>query len=278
MGVYFFVGVVPPLDAGDFRGENGPMKLPFGNNEARVYKTTEAMGAAAAAETAGLIVDAVERRGRARLIVATGNSQEAFICSLMSRDDLPWEKVEAFHMDEYVGIGDDHPASFRRWIREKVAGARSLAAVRYLEGDAGDLSSEIRRYTALLQEGPIDAAFVGFGENGHIAFNDPHVADFQDPEMIKIVELDEACRNQQVGEGHFPSLNAVPRTAVTLTCPALFRARHWICCVPERRKAEAVRRAFQDPVSEACPATLARTHPSAQLFLDRDSAALLGGD
>ena len=137
------------------------------------------------------------------------------------------------------------------------------------------MDSEIKRYSDLLAAAPIDLAFVGFGENGHIAFNDPPVADFNDPLLVKRVVLDDACRRQQAGEGHFPDLVSVPREAVTITCPGLFRAQAWICCVPERRKATAVRNALEGPVSESCPASLARTHPNAHVYLDTESASLL---
>jgi glucosamine-6-phosphate deaminase len=141
-----------------------------------------------------------------------------------------------------------------------------------IEGDAPSATAEIARYTALLSAGPLDLAFVGFGENGHIAFNDPPVADFDDPAMLKVVTLDEACRLQQVGEGHFSHLDAVPRNAITVTCSGLFRADAWICCVPEARKSRAVRDALEGPISTTCPASLVRRHPHASVFLDPDSA------
>jgi len=249
--------------------------LLIGPHEARVYPTTQAMGAAAAKKAAEIINAAIRERGQARVIVATGNSQDDFIDSLMKDDTVDWGKVEAFHMDEYLGLPDTHPASFRKWLKTRVVAVKSPARFHLIEGDAEDIEAEIHRYTELLNAAPIDVAFIGFGENGHIAFNDPPVADFEDPATLKVVTLDEDCRRQQVGEGHFPDLDSVPKKAVTITCPGLFRAKNWVCCVPERRKAEAVKRAFHDPVSTACPATLTRTHPSVFLYLDRDSASLL---
>ncbi len=233
------------------------------------------MAAAAADTAARLIRDAVEKSGTARVIAATGNSQVAFIESLVQQPSVPWEQVGLFHMDEYAGMAANHPASFRLWIRTRIAEKVPVSQVHYLGADSDDLRAEMDRYSALLLARPIDVAFVGFGENGHIAFNDPPVADFNDPEVIKIVELDEACRQQQTGEGHFPTLQDVPLRALTLTCPALLRAAAWVSCVPELRKAKAVRDALEGPISTHCPASIVRTHPNANVFLDSESASLL---
>jgi glucosamine-6-phosphate deaminase len=241
----------------------------------RLHRSRAASGVAAAAVAARVIRDAIASRGTARIMVATGNSQLAMIDALMADESLAWDRVEAFHMDEYVGLPATHSASFRLWLNTRVAARRPLRAMHLIEGDAPSAAEEIARYTALLSAGPLDLAFVGFGENGHIAFNDPPVADFSDPAMLKVVTLDEACRRQQVGEGHFPHLDAVPRNAITVTCSGLFRAAAWICCVPEARKARAVRDALEGPISTACPASLVRRHPHATVFLDPDSASLL---
>ncbi|MBM3872805.1 MAG: glucosamine-6-phosphate deaminase [Verrucomicrobia bacterium] len=246
-----------------------------GTARVRRHATRTASGSAAAATAAALIRAALAARGSARIMVATGNSQLALIDALMADDYIAWDRVEAFHMDEYVGLPATHSASFRLWLNTRVAGRRPLRAMHLIAGDAPSPAAEIARYTALLSAGPIDVAFVGFGENGHIAFNDPPVADFNDPAMLKVVTLDEACRRQQVGEGHFPHLDAVPREAITVTCTGLFRAAAWVCCVPEARKAQAVRDALEGPISTACPASLVRRHPQATVFLDPDSAALL---
>ena len=191
------------------------------------------------------------------------------------REDVDWKSVELFHMDEYAGMKADHPASFRHWIKQRLSDKIHPGKAHYLEADAADLEREIQRYSGLLADAPIDLAFVGFGENGHIAFNDPPVADFNDPALVKVVTLDEACRRQQAGEGHFANIDAVPKQAATVTCPGLFRARAWVCSVPERRKAEAVKNALEGPISEACPASLVRRHPNAYVYLDADSASLL---
>lgn len=253
-----------------------PIKtFPFGKQTARVFNTIEEMGEAAAQAAAAVILDVLSQKDTARIMIGTGNSQEATINALVHRTDLDWSRIEVFHMDEYIGISADHPASFRKWLRTRVADVAKPAAMHYIEGDAPDIDKEIRRYTELLLADELDMTFVGFGENGHIAFNDPHVADFQDPATLKRVDLDEACRLQQVGEGHFPDLGSVPTHALTVTCSGLFRANNWIVVVPEKRKAQAVHDALTGPVSTDCPGSLARTHPAARLFLDREAASLL---
>jgi glucosamine-6-phosphate deaminase len=208
-------------------------------------------------------------------MVATGNSQFDFMTALVEIDRIEWPRVEIFHMDEYVGLPEQHPASFRLWIKRRLEDRVSLGAANYICGDAQDIAAEIARYSALLAAAPIDCAFVGFGENGHIAFNDPPSADFRDPVALKVVELDPTCRQQQVGEGHFPEVGSVPRTAITVTCSCLFAADAWVCCVPEARKARAVRDALLGPISPSCPASLVRLHSSTWVFLDEESASLL---
>lgn len=245
-----------------------------GSANVAVYSSTEELGRAAALRAAELVRDAITRRGYARMIAATGNSQIPLANELI-KQPVEWSAVELFHMDEYIGLDANHRSSFRYWIRTRLADKIHPRATHYLEGNATDLASEIRRYTDLLLVDSIDLAFVGFGENGHIAFNDPPVADFRDPATVKRIVLDEACRRQQAGEGHFPSEAAVPREAVTITCTGLFRAQSWICCVPDRRKAEAVRNALEGPISEVCPASLVRRHSRAFVYLDTESASLL---
>ena len=248
--------------------------FPAGNAWVEVHRSAENAGTAAAAQAARILRDAIAKQGKARVIAATGNSQLPLVEALVN-EDVDWQAVEIFHMDEYAGMKPDHPSSFRYWIRTRLEETVHPRVTHYLNGDAADLPAEIVRYTELLQQAPIDVAFVGFGENGHIAFNDPAVADFKDPAMVKIVTLDEACRRQQADEGHFGDLAAVPKEAVTITCSGLFRAKAWVCCVPEGRKAEAVRGALEGVISEACPASLVRRHPSACVYLDSDSAARL---
>jgi glucosamine-6-phosphate deaminase len=245
-----------------------------GNARVAQYDSAVAAGVAAAARAARLIQTAIAEHGRARVIAATGNSQIP-VADALVKEDINWQAVELFHMDEYAGMKANHPSSFRYWIRTRLAEKVHPRVTHYLEGDAIDLAAEMNRYSKLLLDAPIDVAFVGFGENGHIAFNDPPVADFNDPATVKLITLDEPCRRQQAGEGHFQNVESVPSKAATITCPGLFRASAWVCCVPEGRKAEAVRNALEGPISETCPASLVQRHPNASVFLDGNSASRL---
>lgn len=237
---------------------------------------TGGLAAAAAAEAAAAALRfSLRRRGHARIMVGTGNSQLGMIRALAQLPGIEWAKVDAFHLDEYVGIAASHPSSFRYWIRHRFEEKVRPRSVQYIEGDAADLDAMLRDYARQLLAAPIDLAFVGIGENGHIAFNDPHVADFDDVQVVKRVVLDEACRGQQVGEGHFPALDLVPREAITVTCSGLFRAAQWICCVPDRRKAKAIKGSLEGPLSPACPGSLVCAHPAAAVYLDLESASLL---
>ena len=193
---------------------------------------------------------------KSRIMVGTGNSQLEMIRILSRQPNINWSKVDAFHLDEYVGISANHPSSFRYWLRHNFANQVHPRSIAYIEGDSSDLDGMVHDYGRRLLAEPVDLAFVGIGENGHIAFNDPHVADFNDPVPVKRVALDEACRRQQVGEGHFPDLPSVPKEAISVTCTALFRAAKWICCVPDRRKATAVKRSLEGVISPLCPGTL----------------------
>jgi glucosamine-6-phosphate deaminase len=245
-----------------------------GSAKVEIHSASTTAGAAAAEQAGWLIKNAISRNGQARVIGATGNSQIPLVEALV-KQDIDWKAVVLFHMDEYVGIKPDHPSSFRYWIRTRLEDKVHPRVTHYLRGDVPDLDAEIARYTQLLNEAPIDLAFVGFGENGHIAFNDPPVADFNDPATVKIVTLDDACRRQQAGEGHFNDVASVPLRALTVTCTGLFRADAWVCNVPDLRKAEAVRNALEGPISEDCPASLVRSHSHSYVFLDPPSASLL---
>jgi glucosamine-6-phosphate deaminase len=241
----------------------------------RVFDDDRELGAAAAADAAATIADAVAARGVAHVMLATGNSQFAFLDALVARDDVDWSAVIAFHMDEYVGLPPSHPASFQRYMRERVAARAPVREFHYLQGDAPDAGAEAERYAALLRAHPLDLCCLGIGENGHLAFNDPPVADFDDPLDVKLVELDDACRRQQVGEGHFATVADVPAQAITVTVPALLRARRVQAVVPEQRKAVPVRAALHGRITTACPASALRHHADATLYLDRESASLL---
>jgi glucosamine-6-phosphate deaminase len=240
-----------------------------------IYQSKQDTSEAAAVEASSILRSALAERQSARIIVASGNSQDDLIRVLVQAPGLDWSRVEVFHMDEYVGMPMEHPASFRRWIKTHLVDIVHPGKVHYLQGDAPDSVQECERYAALLHSAPIDICFLGFGENGHIAFNDPAVANFQDPLAVKRVTLDERCRRQQVGEGHFPTLDSVPKEALSLTCPELLRAECLICTVPDQRKAEAVKNALAGPITEACPGSFVRTHSAAAIYLDADSASLL---
>lgn len=252
-----------------------PLERRVDDLRVRVHRDTGALAHMAAEEAAACLRDAVRARGVAHAMFATGNSQVQFVDALVrSPADVPWPDVVVFHMDEYVGVGPAHPAGFQRWIRERIADRAHPGRVHYLDGQA-DPGEECRRYAELLRSHPLDLCCLGIGENGHLAFNDPPVADFDDPVDVKMVALDMDCRLQQVHEGHFPAVDAVPTHAVTVTIPALLRAGVVLAIVPEARKAEPVRAALTGPVSTACPASVLRRQANVTLHLDPDSARLL---
>jgi glucosamine-6-phosphate deaminase len=241
----------------------------------RVYRTPDDLAGDAALMAQRYLQETLARQGSAAAILATGNSQLQFLDALVALGGVDWSRVTLFHMDEYLGLDANHRASFRRYMRERVESRVKPRRFHYLEGDAMLPLKECERYTMLLAAQPIDLCCLGIGENGHLAFNDPPVADFNDPHPVKLVKLDEACRRQQVGEGHFPNLEAVPQYAFTLTLPTLCAARRMLCIVPERRKAAAVREALRGPMRPACPASFLRRQGHCTLFLDANSASLV---
>jgi glucosamine-6-phosphate deaminase len=241
------------------------------NLKVKIFGKKEEMGMDAASFVAGKLNRAIEERGIANIILGTGTSQYPLHEVLLSMT-LDWTKITLFHLDEYIGISDQHPASFRKFLKDRVADKVQPKNVHYLRGDADDIDNEIKRYSKLLNDNPIDVACIGIGENGHIAFNDPAVADFSDQESLKVVELDEACRNQQVGEGWFPNIQNVPEKALTLTIPAIMNCRVICCTVPDERKSEAVYHALVNGISTSCPASILRKHSDAVLFLDSFAA------
>ena len=197
------------------------------------------------------------------------------IASLAKQPDIEWQRVEVFHVDEYVGIPISHPQSFAGWVKRNLVSVVNPGKVDYIAGDATNVEVECQRYADALTREPIDVSFLGIGENGHIGFNDPHAADFSDPKVVKLVTLDERCREQQVREGHWREFSDVPAVGFAVTCPALINASHIICCVPGTHKAEAVRNTLEGPIAPSCPASCLRTHPDAELYLDINSASLL---
>ncbi len=243
-----------------------------------VHDDRGAMGRAAAEFVAGTIAARQAGAGRANVIFAAAPSQDEFLETLAEPGRVDWSRVVAFHMDEYLGLGADHPASFRKYLREHLFDRVGLAGdrLRLIPGeDARRPLATCLAYEALLNASPTDVVCAGIGENGHLAFNDPPVADFLDPVKIKPVRLDHVCRVQQVNDGCFASIDDVPMHAYTLTVPALLSAPVVSLCVPGPRKAEAVRAALRGPIAESCPASALRRHPGAVLFLDRASAALV---
>jgi glucosamine-6-phosphate deaminase len=239
-----------------------------------VHDSNDALGAAAADDLAAILGAHVAEQGEAAVILATGNSQLSFIKALRGKEGIPWDRISVFHLDEYLGLSDQHPASFRYYIRRQLTDVVRPRAFYALEGDAPDIEREMERYAALLKEKAPVACVIGIGENGHLAFNDPP-ANFADPNPLRIIELAPASRRQQVGEGHFPTYDDVPRQAVTLTIPVLLGVPHVLCVVPEGRKAEAVRKTLQDPIGPDCPASIMRTMAHVKVYLDPASALLL---
>jgi glucosamine-6-phosphate deaminase len=247
----------------------------YGSLRTSIYTTNAAMGQAAAGEGRDVIAAAIRAKGQANIILATGNSQLTFLHTLRTLPGIDWQAVNVFHMDEYVGIDPKHPASFPLFLRQHILDIVKPGAFYPVPGQATDVAAACREYEALLRAHPADLCAMGIGENGHIAFNDPPFADFDDPVWVKVVELDERSRRQQVGEGHFKSLAEVPTHAITLTIPALLSANRILCIVPEARKAEAVEHSLLGPITEDCPASILRQASHAHLLLDAESAERL---
>ena len=246
--------------------------------ETGVYADREAMGWAAASHVSDILQRLLQEKDEVRIVVGSAPSQDEFFASLTSprlEAQIDWSRVVVFHMDEYIGLAADHPQSFRKYQQEHFISQVPVKAFHAICGEAGDPQAECDRLEQLLAEAPVDLACCGIGENGHLAFNDPPVADFKDPRLVRIVEMDAVCRQQQVNDGCFPSLDAVPTHAITLTLPVFIHATHLSCVVPARTKAQAVAATLLGPVGTACPATLMRNHPRARLFLEPNSAALL---
>jgi len=240
----------------------------------RVYATRAEMGREAASMAAYKIREILAGQASLNMIFAAAPSQNDFLHALIEQG-IDWQRINAFHMDEYIGLPENAPQRFGSFLNEKIFSKLPFATVNYINGSTPDPVAEAQRYAKLLTDNPPDIVCMGIGENGHIAFNDPHVADFNDPEMVKIVDLDHECRLQQVNDGCFATLDNVPTHALTLTIPALTNVRQIFCIVPGQNKAKAVKETLSGDVSEACPASILIKHPNAVLFLDDDSASLL---
>ena len=239
----------------------------------KVFSSKAALAQAAANHAAATIRDAISQRGQARIIAATGASQFDFLDALTKTPGIDWNRVEMFHLDEYVGMSDQAPASFCRYLRERLIDKVGLKNHHLLDG-TGDPSTVIARTSAEIRKAPIDIAFVGVGENGHLAFNDPP-ADFDTEEAYIVVDLNEACRRQQLGEGWFPTLADVPRQAISMTIHQIMKAEHVLCIAPDARKASAIKACFNGEVSSTAPASILQRHPNATIYLDKESSALL---
>ena len=240
-----------------------------------IFNTKTELGQAAAREAAKIINQAISERGAAFVIAATGASQFEFLDALVA-EELDWSKVMFFHLDEYVGLPESHPASFRRYLKERILSRVQPRSFHLINGEAGDVYEECRRVGELISRETIDVAFVGIGENGHLAFNDPP-ADFETDEPYIVVNLDQRCRQQQVGEGWFKSLDEVPTQAISMSIKQILRSRYILCIVPDQRKAVAVKNCVELEVSPMHPASILQKHKSVKLYLDGDSSSLLRG-
>ena len=240
----------------------------------KIFEDATSLARAAAEDAAASIQKAIAEHGRSRLVLATGNSQLKLLEIFTDNAGINWTRVEAFHLDEYVGLATTHPAGFRKFLLERVIRKTGIARYHFVEGDARDLSAAIREVSTQLTAAPIDLAFVGIGENGHIAFNDPP-ADFETEESYIVVQLDQACQRQQVGEGWFSDIRQVPRRAISMTPRQILKAREIMAVVPDLRKARAVKMCFEGEIRPAAPASILRTHPNTTIYLDQDSSSLL---
>lgn len=253
--------------------------LVAGRLAVEIHADRVSMGLAAARAAAAYLHEIIAARGSARVVFACAPSQNEFLKALLDPAEcgvaVDWSRVTAFHMDDYLGLTGEHPQSFRRYLRDHVLSRVTIGAFHPIIAESPDVAGFCADYTRLLRERPIDLICLGIGENGHIAFNDPPVADFDDPALIKVVELDGACRVQQVNDGCFPSFADVPAHALSLTIPVFRQARRLSVHAPGPRKARAAADTVNGEISTACPASILRTHPNATLYLDRDSASLL---
>lgn len=241
----------------------------------KIYQTRDEMGKAAAAEAAEAIKKLLETKGEINMIFAAAPSQNEFLAALTADKSIDFTKINAFHMDEYIGLPADAPQRFANFLKRSLFDKVPFKSVNIIDCTAPDPEKECERYAALLKEYPCDIVCMGIGENGHIAFNDPHDADFDDPKTVKVVSLDEVCRQQQVNDGCFRSIDEVPKYALSLTIPALIAPEYVFCVVPAKTKADAVKNTLTGPIDESCPASILRRHKNAVLYLDMDSAALV---
>lgn len=240
-----------------------------------IYKTREEMGKSAAKDIKKCILDLAKNKEEINIIFAAAPSQNEVLEALANDADIPWKKINAFHMDEYIGLSPDAPQGFGNFLKTHIFGIVPFKSVNYIDIAAADANAECYRYAELLKQHHIDVVIMGIGENGHIAFNDPPVADFEDKNVVKTVILDEICRNQQVNDGCFAHIDLVPKMAITLTIPTLFSGDNLFCIVPAKTKANAVYKTVHGNIDKSCPASILRLHKKATLYLDNDSSSLL---
>ncbi len=241
----------------------------------KIMATRREMGKVAADDISAKIIELQSEQDEINIIFAAAPSQNEVLANLTENGAIDWTKINAFHMDEYIGLSQDAPQRFGNFLKNAVFGKVPFKSANYINGSAEDIDAECKRYAKLLSEHPIDIVCMGVGENGHIAFNDPPVADFNDAEVIKRVELDAICRNQQVNDGCFKTIDEVPTHALTLTCPTLFGGKNLFCVVPAATKADAINAMLKNEISTACPASILRKHDAAVLYCDKDSAGKL---
>lgn len=241
----------------------------------KIFENRALMGADAAKDIGNKIKELLKTKEHINMIFAAAPSQNDVLKSLIEDKGIEWERINAYHMDEYVGLSKEAPQGFGNFLREHIFGKVNFRSVNYIDCEATDAQHECERYSKLLNDNPTDIVVLGIGENGHIAFNDPGVADFNDTKIVKKVELDDICRNQQVNDGCFKCISDVPTHALTLTVPTLVRAPYLFCIVPAATKANAVKETVNGEIGEHCPATILRKQPNAVLYLDSESAALL---
>lgn len=240
-----------------------------------MYDTRNQLGEEAAKEASKKIIELLSQKDELNIVFASAPSQQEFIESIVKNKEIQWARINAFHMDEYIDLNTDAPQGFGNFLNERIFGRLNFKSVNYINGNAEDIDLECKRYSKILYDNPTDIVFMGIGENGHIAFNDPHVAFFNDKDIVKVVELDLECRNQQVNDGCFNTIDEVPTHAITLTIPTLIGAKYIFCMVPGQTKAEAVFKTVTGEITEECPASILKRHKNAKLYIDANSGSKL---
>lgn len=250
-------------------------EIQAGKLRVKIYQTRKDMGNAAADEMTTVLKKLLEVKDEVNIIFAAAPSQNEFLEAVVNTEGIEWNRVNAFHMDEYIGLDENAPQGFGNFLKDRIFNKVEFKSVYYINGNADNIEKECDRYTDLLKQYPVDIVCMGIGENGHIAFNDPHVAAFKDTKLVKLVELDGKSRVQQVNDGCFDKLSDVPTHALTLTIPALISANYIFCVVPDKTKAEAVAKTVKGSIDESCPASILKTHANAILYIEKDSAAAI---